>query len=152
MEHIGCILNLFNEQWVEQSDSRCWANQNNKDWDGDKSTTAERLQMLSKPLKTTKIETETILHRAERLELFNKSKQERLRRRQVNSEHLSRATRGVEQNVNKARKIEIETETSLQRAKRFEVLNKTKQERLRWRHVYNEQSDSRFWAKQSKKN
>ena len=100
--------------------------------------------MLSKPLKTTKIETETILHRAERLELFNKSKQERLRRRQVNSEHLSRATRGVEQNVNKARKIEIETETSLQRAKRFEVLNKTKQERLRWRHVYNEQSDSRF--------
>ena len=85
--------------------------------------------MLSKPLKTTKIETETILHRAERLELFNKSKQERLRRRQVNSEHSSRATRGVEQNVNKARKIEMET--CIQRAERLEILSKTKQEELR---------------------
>ena len=59
-----------------------------------------------------------------------------------------RATRGVKQN--KARKIE--TETNLPRTERLEVLSKTKQERSRQSsQLNNEQSDSRCWANQSKK-
>ena len=50
----------------------------------------------------------------------------------------NRETGGVEQN--KARKIET-VESTQQRAERLEVSSKPKQERLRWRHVYNEQSD-----------
>ena len=48
----------------------------------------------------------------------------------------------------KARKVET-VETSEQRAERLEVLSKPKQQRLKRRKVYNEQSDSRCWAKQS---
>ena len=54
----------------------------------------------------------------------------------VETSTTSRVTRGVEQT--KARKNK--TETCLQRAERLEVFSKPKRERLRWRHVYNEQS------------
>ena len=62
--------------------------------------------------KTRKIETETNLPQAERLEVLSKPKQERLRRRRMST--TSRATRSVEQN--KAT-FKIDTETISQQRK-----------------------------------
>ena len=59
----------------------------------DRSTTS-RSTRGGEQTKAAKIETETSLQRAERLEVLSKTKEERLRRRQVK---MSRVTRGVEQ-------------------------------------------------------
>ena len=59
-------------------------------------TSQQRAGRLDVWNKARKIETETSLQRAERLEVLSKTKQERLRQRQVNNER--RATRDVEQN------------------------------------------------------
>ena len=89
-------LNQVNNK---QSDSRCWANQSKKDWDGDMSTMSRATRGV-KQNKARKIETETDLPQ-------------------------NRATGGVEQN--KARKIET-VESTQQRAERLQVLRKPKQD------------------------
>ena len=70
--------------------------------------------------KARKIETETSLQRAERLEVLSKTKQERLRQRQVNNER--RATRDVEQNK-ASQYCWWKAETSHERADRLDDMS-----------------------------
>ena len=102
--------------------------------------------------KTTKIETETSQQRQSDSRCWaNHWKQQRLRRRQF---YIEQSDSSCLTNQSK-KDWEEDKSTASTWAERLEVLSKTltKQERLRSRRrqVYNEQSDSRCWTKQSKK-
>ena len=60
----------------ERTDLRCWATQSKKVWDSrDKPTTSRATQSVLQNKAAFKIETETRQQRAERLEVFCKTKQ-----------------------------------------------------------------------------
>ena len=88
--------------------------------------------------KAAKIETETSLQRAERLEVLSKTKEERW---DEDKSRMSRVTRGVQQH--KSMKDWDEDKTTTSRETRGPNQTKPKQQRLRRRQVYNEQSNSR---------
>ena len=129
----------FWDQWSKYCKSSCEWNINRRRFD------RQRGEMLTRtgPTKVRVFRKlpETTEQRAERAEVFGKTKQERLWQKDGDKSRMSGVTRGVEQHKtrmsrvtrgveqHKAREVEA-IETSLQRAERVEVLSKTKQERL----------------------
>ena len=103
----------------------------------DKSTTSRSTRSVEQ-IKVAKIETETSLQQAEQLEILSKTKEERLRRRQVKNEQ---SNWGAEQH--KSMKDWNGHKTTTSRATRGPKETKPRQQWLRQRQVYNKQNDSR---------